>query len=102
MEYGCSRKRDVMGVWVSVPVPFRSCTDGRTEVTVEGSTVHQVLENLDVIHAGILEKICDKNGNPRRFVNLYLNQRDIRSLDNLDTKVCDGDQIAILPIAAGG
>jgi len=87
---------------VSVPVPFRSCPDGLTEVTVEGNTVHQVLENLNVIHAGVLEKICDETGKPRRFVNLYLNQRDIRSLDNLDTKVCDGDKIAILPIVAGG
>ena len=87
---------------MSVPVPFRSCTAGRTEVTVEGNTVHQVLDTLNAIHVGILEKICDENGKPRRFVNLYLNQRDIRSLDNLYTKVRDGDKIAILPIAAGG
>ena len=91
-----------MGVMVSVPVPFRSCTDGRTEVAVEGDTVRQVLQNLNLIHTGIMEKICDENGKPRRFVNLYLNQRDIRSLDNLDTKVRDGDKISILPIAAGG
>ncbi len=91
-----------MGVLVSVPVPFRSCSNGRTEVTVEGNTVQQVLENLNVVHAGILEKICDSNGMPRRFINLYLNQRDIRSLDNLDTRVHDGDKIAILPIVAGG
>ena len=87
---------------MSIPVPFRSCTDGRTEVTVEGNTVHQVLENLNVIHVGVMEKICNEIGKPRRFVNLYLNQRDIRSLDNLDTMVCDGDKISILPIAAGG
>ncbi len=91
-----------MGVLVSVPVPFRSCTNGRTEVTVEGNTVHQVLDNLNAIHIGIMEKIFDDKGKPRRFVNLYLNQRDIRSLDNLDTKVRDGDKIMILPIAAGG
>ncbi len=87
---------------MSVPVPFQSCTDGRTEISVEGRTVQQVLKNLNEIHAGILEKICDENGTPRRFVNLYLNQRDIRSLDNLATKVRDGDKILILPIAAGG
>ena len=91
-----------MGVLVSVPVPFRSCTNGRTEVTVEGNTVHQVLDNLNAIHIGIMEKICDDEGKPRRFVNLYLNQRDIRSLDSLDTKVREGDKIMILPIAAGG
>ncbi len=91
-----------MGVLVSVPVPFRSCTNGRTEVTVEGNTVHQVLDNLNAIHIGIMEKIFDDKGKPRRFVNLYLNQRDIRSLNNLDTKVRDGDKIMILPIAAGG
>ena len=91
-----------MSVLVSVPLPFRSCSNSSTEVTVEGNTVQQVLENLNVIHAGILEKICDNNGMPRRFVNLYLNQRDIRSLDNLDTRVHDGDKIAILPIVAGG
>lgn len=95
-------KEEVMSVLVSVPVPFRSCTDGRTEVNVEGDTVHQVLENLKAAHAGVMEKICDENGKPRRFVHLYLNQKDIRSLDNLDTKVNDGDKIAILPIAAGG
>ena len=102
MEARMPQQGEAMGVLVSVPVPFRSCGDGRTEVTVEGSTVHQVIENLNVIHAGIMGKICDENGMPRRFVNLYLNQRDIRSLDNLDTEVRDGDKIAILPIAAGG
>ena len=91
-----------MGVLVSVPLPFQSCDNSRTEIMVEGNTVRQVLENLNVIHAGIVGKICDENGMPRRFVNLYVNQRDIRSLDNLDTLVCDGDKIAILPIAAGG
>jgi len=92
----------MMGVLVRVPIPFRSCAGGQTEVMVEGNTVQKVLENLNESHDGIMEKICDENGNLRGFVNLYLNDREIRSLENLDTKVRDGDKISIIPAIAGG
>ena len=70
-----------MGVFVRVPVPFLSCASTQAEVTVEGDTIKEVLENLNESHPGIIDKICDENGNIRKFVNLYLNDRDIRSLD---------------------
>ena len=91
-----------MGVLVKIPIPFGSCTDGRSEVQVDGDTVRKVLESLNTFHAGVVEKICDENGNPRPFVNLYLNERDIRLLEGLETKVYDGDRVSIIPAITGG
>lgn len=91
-----------MGVFVRVPVPFLSYTSAQAEVIVEGDTVQEVLENLNENHPGIMDKICDGNNNVRKFVNLYLNDRDIRSLGHLNTKVNNGDKILIVPSIAGG
>ena len=91
-----------MGVLVKIPIPFGSCTNGQSEVQVNGNTVQKVLESLNAIHAGVIEKICDENGNPRPFVNLYLNERDIRLMEGLETKVHDGDRVSIIPAITGG
>ncbi len=91
-----------MGVSVRIPTPMRPLTNGEAEVSVEGKTVQEVIENLEKIHSGIKERICDEEGNLRRFVNLYLNDEDIRFLQNLDTAVNDGDGLSIVPAIAGG
>ncbi len=91
-----------MGVSVRIPTPMRPLTNGEAEVSVEGKTVQEVIENLDKTHNGIKERICDEEGNQRRFVNLYLNDEDIRFLQNLDTEVNDGDGLSIVPAIAGG
>jgi molybdopterin synthase sulfur carrier subunit len=91
-----------MGVLVRIPTPLRSLTEGQAEVAAEGKTVQEVIENLETSYNGIKERICDEQGNLRRFVNLYLNDEDIRFLKNLDTEINDGDGLSIVPAIAGG
>jgi molybdopterin synthase sulfur carrier subunit len=91
-----------MGVLVRIPTPLRSLTNGQAEISVEGKTVQEVIENLEKTHNGIKERICDEQGNLRRFVNLYLNDEDIRFLQSLDTKVREEDGLSIVPAISGG
>lgn len=91
-----------MPVKVRIPTPLRKITDGQDEVEAEGSTVAEVLEDLEGRYPGIKERICEADGNLRRFVNLYLNDEDIRFKDNLSTEVKDGDELSIIPAIAGG
>jgi len=91
-----------MGVSVRIPTPLRSLTNGQAEVSVEGKNVREIIENLEQAYNGIKERICDEEGNLRRFVNLYLNDEDIRFLQNLDTEISDGDGLSIVPAIAGG
>ncbi|MEE8112023.1 MAG: MoaD/ThiS family protein [Acidobacteriota bacterium] len=87
---------------VRIPTPLRKYTGGRDEVTTTGETLREVLENLGTEHDGILERICDTDGKLRRFVNVFLNQEDIRYLSGLDTPVKEEDVISIVPAIAGG
>lgn len=91
-----------MPVKVRIPTPLRKLTEGQDEVEAEGSTVAGVLDDLEKRYPGIKERICEADGNLRRFVNLYLNDEDIRFKDNLSTKVKDGDELSIIPAIAGG
>ncbi len=91
-----------MSVKVRIPTPLRSLTSGSEEVTVEGGSIKEVVDNLETQHNGFKERLCDENGKIRRFINIYLNDEDIRFKDNQDTQVSDGDQISIVPAIAGG
>jgi molybdopterin synthase sulfur carrier subunit len=77
-------------------------TSNQAEVTAEGGTIADILNNLESQFAGIKERICEENGTPRRFINIYLNEEDIRFLDGENTKIKDGDEISIIPAIAGG
>lgn len=90
-----------MAVKVQIPTPMRQHTEGKTLVEVNGATVQAVLDDLAKQYPGISARIFD-NGQVRRFVNIYLNNEDIRYLDNLGTAVKDGDELAIIPAVAGG
>ncbi len=91
-----------MAVKVRVPTPLMKLTDNQSEVTAEGATISEILNNLESQFAGIKERICDESGTPRRFINIYLNEEDIRFLDGESTAVKDGDEISIIPAIAGG
>jgi molybdopterin synthase sulfur carrier subunit len=91
-----------MPVKVRIPTPLRTLTNGAGEVTVEGNSIKEVIDNLETNHTGIKERICDEKGQIRRFINFYLNDEDIRFKDNQETPVNDGDQISIVPAIAGG
>ena len=91
-----------MAVKVRVPTPLMKLTDNQSEVTAEGAPISEILNNLESQFAGIKERICDENGAPRRFINIYLNEEDIRFLEGESTAVKDGDEISIIPAIAGG
>ncbi len=91
-----------MPVQVRIPTPLRKFTGGKESVTVDGDSIAAVIENLEKLHPGLKERICEEDGTIRRFVNLYVNGDDIRFLDNLDSKVNDGDEVSIVPAIAGG
>jgi molybdopterin synthase sulfur carrier subunit len=91
-----------MPVNVKVPTPLRKFTQGSESVEGTGATVAALMEDLEKRYPGIRERICDDQGRVRRFVNLYVNGDDIRFLQQLETKVKDGDEISIVPAIAGG
>jgi MoaD family protein len=90
-----------MPVKVQIPTPMRQHTEGQTVVEAAGTTVKGVLDDLGAKFPGLTARIFD-NGQVRRFVNIYLNDEDVRYLDNLATPVKDGDELAIIPAVAGG
>jgi molybdopterin synthase sulfur carrier subunit len=87
---------------VRIPTPLRKYTQGAEEVTAAGATLRAVVSDIENRYPGIRERICDDNGNVRRFVNIYVNGDDIRFLSNLDTAIKDADEVSIVPAIAGG
>lgn len=87
---------------VRIPAPLRSLTGGSAEITSSGGTVGEVLNSLRVGHPGLIERILDGDGQIRAFVNVYLGDSNVRSLDGLDSSVSDGAVIHIVPAVAGG
>jgi MoaD family protein len=90
-----------MSVRVQIPTPLRQHTEGQPVVEAAGGTVQAVLDDLGRRFPGITQRLFD-NGQVRRFVNVYVNDEDIRYLDNLGTTVRDGDEVSIIPAVAGG
>ena len=95
-------KEEPMAVKVRIPTPLRKLTNGLDEVSVNGATVSAVLEDLERQYPGIKERICEGDGKLRKFVNLYLNDEDIRFKENLSTTVKESDELSIVPAIAGG
>ncbi|HUU49962.1 MAG TPA: MoaD/ThiS family protein [Nitrospinota bacterium] len=91
-----------MSVQVRIPSPLLSLTQNKSEVTAEGSNVKEVLEDLEKQFSGIRERLFDESGSVRRFINIYINEEDIRFLDGENTQIKDGDEISIIPAIAGG
>lgn len=91
-----------MAVKVRIPTPLRKLSEGKEMVEVEGRTLKEVLENLDRTYPGFKERLFDNNGELRRFVNIFVNEEDIRFLKGLDTELKDGDEVSIIPAIAGG
>jgi molybdopterin synthase sulfur carrier subunit len=87
---------------VRIPTILRTYTGGESEVTAAGTTLSEVLDDLDANYTGIKGRILDDNGELRRFVNVYVGNDDVRFLDNLETPTPDGAQISVIPAVAGG
>jgi molybdopterin synthase sulfur carrier subunit len=90
-----------MPVRIQIPTPMRQHTEGKAVVLAAGDTIKAALEDLGRQFPGITQRLFE-NGQVRRFVNVYLNDEDIRYLDNLSTSVKDGDELSIIPAVAGG
>ena len=91
-----------MAVKVRIPTPLMKLTENQAEVSAEGGSISEVINNLENQFNGIKERICEENGSPRRFINIYVNEEDIRFLEGENTAVKDGDEISIIPAIAGG
>jgi len=91
-----------MPVPVRIPTPLRKLTQNQEIVQVEGTTIKDVIENLELSYPGLKERICDEQSNIRRFVNVFVNDEDIRFLQDAETAVKPGDEVSIVPAIAGG
>ncbi|WP_084960645.1 MoaD/ThiS family protein [Thermoactinospora rubra] len=90
-----------MAVEVRIPTILRTYTGGAKAVKAEGSTLDELIADLEARHPGIKERLVEE-GSLRRFVNVYLNDEDVRFLGGLETPVSDGDTVTVLPAVAGG
>ena len=91
-----------MSVSVRIPTILRSYTSGESEVSAEGATLSEVLDDLEANHSGIRSRVLDDAGELRRFVNVYVGNDDVRFLDGLGSATPEGTQISIIPAVAGG
>jgi molybdopterin converting factor small subunit len=89
-------------VSVRVPTILRSYTSGAAEVGCEPGRLREVIRSLDAAYPGISGRLLDESGKLRRFVNVYVNEEDVRFADGLDTEVPEGAQVSIIPAVAGG
>ena len=87
---------------VRIPTPLRKLTDNQESIEVESNTIGGAIDELEGKFPGIKERLVDEEGEIRRFVNVYINEEDIRFLENQDTPLKDGDDISIIPAIAGG
>jgi molybdopterin synthase sulfur carrier subunit len=90
-----------MAIEVRIPTILRTYTAGAKEVEGTGSTLGELIDDLEARHAGLQARLVD-GGQLRRFVNVYLNDEDVRFLSGLETPVKDGDTVTVLPAVAGG
>jgi molybdopterin converting factor small subunit len=91
-----------MSVSVRIPTILRTYTGGASEVSAEGATLAEVLDDLEANHTGIRARVLDDAGELRRFVNVYVGNDDVRFLDGLESPTPAGAQISIIPAVAGG
>lgn len=91
-----------MSVKVLIPTALQKFTNNQATLECGGSSVAELLESLEQSCPGIKSRLCDETGQPRRFLNLYVNSEDIRFLEGTDTPLQEGDELSIVPAVAGG
>ncbi|MBN1585999.1 MAG: MoaD/ThiS family protein [Candidatus Omnitrophica bacterium] len=91
-----------MPVTVRIPTPLQKLTANKAEVKAEAGTINALISILDSDYPGLKDRICDEAGKVRRFVNIYVNEEDIRFLEMEGTALKDGDEVSIIPAIAGG
>jgi molybdopterin synthase sulfur carrier subunit len=91
-----------MPMLVRIPTPLRTLTKGAAEIQAKGDTVESLVDDLERQFPGLKERLVDETGELRRFINIYVNQEDIRFLQAKKTALKDGDEVSIVPAIAGG
>lgn len=90
-----------MAIEVRIPTILRTYTGGEKAVSAEGASLAALIDDLEANHPGIKERLID-DGDLRRFVNVYINDEDVRFIGGLEAELSDGDQVVVLPAVAGG
>ena len=91
-----------MSVKVRIPTPLQKLTNDQEEVDIKANSIRELIGSLDKNFPGVKDRICDESGNVRRFVNIFLNDEDIRFLNKEETTLKEGDVVSIIPAIAGG
>lgn len=91
-----------MTVKVLVPTPLQKFTNNQATLDCDGTNIMELIDSLEANCPGIKKSLCDDQGQPRRFLNFYVNSEDIRFLDGTKTALADGDEVSIVPAVAGG
>ncbi|MBU0694009.1 MAG: MoaD/ThiS family protein [Candidatus Omnitrophica bacterium] len=91
-----------MAINVRVPAPLRKLTKNQAEIQANGTNIKELIEDLEKNFPGIKERICDETGKVRKFINIYVNEEDVRFLQQDETSLKDGDEVSIIPAIAGG
>ena len=91
-----------MAIDVRIPPILRTYTEGEKAVTAQGESIGALIDDLESNHPGIKGRLLDDEGDLRRFVNVYVNDEDVRFIGGLEAEVSDGDQVVVLPAVAGG
>ncbi|MDD5542226.1 MAG: MoaD/ThiS family protein [Acidobacteriia bacterium] len=87
---------------IVLPTPLRRFAGNADSIDVEAETIGEIIERIETLHPGFRDRICEPNGELRRFINIYLNGEDVRFLEKLATKIPAGAEVAIIPAIAGG
>jgi len=87
---------------VFIPSPLRRYTAGQSKVQVSGATINELIENLERQYPGVKSRLCDDSGQIKRYVNVFVNDEEIRALQGANTRLADKDEITIVPAMAGG
>lgn len=91
-----------MPITVRIPTPLQKLTKNQPEINANGSSVRELIEDMEKSFPGIKERICDEIGKVRRFINIYVNDEDVRFLQREETSLKNGDKVSIIPAIAGG
>lgn len=87
---------------IFLPTPLRRYTDGQSKVQVDGATLGELLQNLDTSYPGLKDRLFDENGDIKRFIQVFVNEEDVRGLQGASTPVGPRDEVSIVPAMAGG
>lgn len=87
---------------IRIPSPLRRYTDGQSKVESAGANILELIDNLEAQHPGVKSRLCDANGQIKRYVNVFVNGEEIRTLQGVETPIADKDEVSIVPAMAGG